>query len=84
MNTNGSRSGDYLAGDVRQQKQRVRTLGALRPRIRATTLCLFGSGPPTKMSESGIPTSRNRFAIAFAAVVMLPVEIPVLISICSL
>jgi len=54
------------------------------PWIRATTLYLSGRGPPTKMSESGMPASLSRFAIAVAAVVTLPVVTPLLISTSSL
>src|SRR5215813_8020889 len=41
--------------------------------MRATTLNLSGFGPPTKMSDSGMPASRNRCAIACAPIVTLPV-----------
>src|SRR5271165_2227600 len=54
------------------------------PRYRATMLPLRSFGPITVTSAAGKPASRSRFAIACAAIVVLPTESVVLISISCL
>src|SRR5450432_3932636 len=62
----------------------IRTgLRVLDPRSRATRLPLRGLGPSTVTSTEGKPASFKRFAIASAALVLLPTESVVLISINS-